>query len=279
MNRVLASIAQFCATDLVSANLSTCLSLIKEGASRKAAIIFFPEASDYIASHKTQILEYAQPLSGTFLSDIRNAAKTYNIWVSIGIHEKAEDGNKPYNSNILINNSGDIVQVYRKLHLFKVDIDDGPRLSESFHIAEGSKIASPVSSPVGKLGLAICYDVRFPELSSALRRLGAHGITYPSVFTEKTGAAHWDILLRARAIETQTYIYAAAQIGNHNSKRSSYGNSMIVDPWGTIIAKCSSTLEPTIATAEINLEYLELVRKQLPVFNSKRADIFIENNY
>ncbi|PVV01845.1 hypothetical protein BB560_003724 [Smittium megazygosporum] len=272
--RAFASVAQFCATDSVSSNLKICLSLITEGAKRGSNMIFFPEASDYIASNKTQIAELAEPLSGSFMSAITKSAKENKVWLSIGIHEKTPDSPKPYNSNVLIDDSGEIVSVYRKLHLFKVSIENGPQLSENHHILEGLKICPPVQTPVGKLGLAICYDVRFPELASTLRDMGAHGITYPSVFTEKTGAAHWDVLMRARAIETQTYVYASAQIGNHNHKRSSYGNSMIVDPWGTVIARCPLDTNPCLSTAEINLDYLELVRSQLPVYNSKRLDIF-----
>ncbi|KAJ2094262.1 Carbon-nitrogen hydrolase, partial [Coemansia sp. S142-1] len=108
-----------------------------------------------------------------------------------------------------------------------------------------------------------------------LRHRGAQLLCYPSAFTEMTGAAHWEVMLRARAIETQTYVFAAAQIGKHNAKRSSYGDAMIVDPWGAVVARCSrNSTEPTLVTAEVNLNFLDKVRREMPVFNHKRVDIF-----
>ncbi|KAJ2766906.1 Carbon-nitrogen hydrolase, partial [Coemansia nantahalensis] len=114
-------------------------------------------------------------------------------------------------------------------------------------------------------------------LSQVLRQRGAQLLCYPSAFTESTGAAHWELLLRTRAVETQTYVFAAAQIGRHSAKRSSYGDAMIVDPWGTVVARCSrNTTEPALAVAEINLDYLDKVRREMPIFNHRRTDIFPE---
>ncbi|PVU97976.1 hypothetical protein BB559_001819 [Furculomyces boomerangus] len=274
--KVLASVAQFCAGNNVGKNLETVLELIKEGSRRGSEMIFFPEASDYIAENKQQGLELAQKIDGEFLTSIRQSAKQHKLWLSIGVHELAE-GDRPYNSNVVVDNNGEIVSVYRKLHLFNVNIKNGPQISEANTTSEGSGVVKPIDTPVGKLGLAICYDVRFPELALALRELGSQGIAYPSVFTEKTGAAHWHVLMRARAIETQCYVYSSAQIGNHNAKRSSYGCSMIIDPWGTVIAHCPSNNEPSLATAEIDLEYVEKVRGQIPVFENRRRDVFRTN--
>ncbi|OLY81236.1 Nitrilase-like protein [Smittium mucronatum] len=274
---VLAAVAQLTATNNIKANLDVCVSLIKKGSQLGAKMVFFPEASDYIAENKAEgfVLGRAAAAGGhDFLGGIKSAAEAYGIWVSVGIHELVDGVELPFNSNVVISSSGNIVSTYRKLHLFNVDIPNGPRLLESASISKGMEIVPPVDTPVGRLGSAICFDMRFPELSNALRSMGAEGISYPSVFTEKTGAAHWDVLLRARAIETQTYVYAAAQIGSHNAKRSSYGNSLIVDPWGNVIARCSSTTKPTIAIAEIDLDYLHSLRRQLPVFENRRIDVF-----
>ncbi|OMJ08747.1 putative hydrolase nit2, partial [Smittium culicis] len=230
---VLAAVAQLTATNNVPANLETIISLISKGAEMGAKMVFFPEASDYIAENRDQGIVLAQQVKqDKFIEKVQQAAKEKHTWVSLGIHEKIENSDLPYNSNVVINSDGKIVSTYRKLHLFNINIPNGPQLLESSSILKGESIVPPVETPIGRLGSAICFDVRYPEFSNALRDMGAEGISFPSVFTEKTGAAHWDVLLRARAIETQTYVYAAAQIGSHNSKRSSYGNSMIVDPWG-----------------------------------------------
>lgn len=131
-----------------------------------------------------------------------------------------------------------------------------------------------VDSPVGKLGLCTCYDLRFPEQSLLLRQKGSQILAYPSAFTLKTGAAHWEVLLRARAIETQCYVVAAALKGKHHSKRESYGHSMIVDPWGTVISRCRDTDEDTFAVGDIDLKYLEKVRLEIPVLSHRRHDVY-----
>ena len=126
---------------------------------------------------------------------------------------------------------------YSKTHLFDVEIpEQGIRLKESDYVSPGKDIVRPVETSIGRIGLGICYDLRFPEFSLALARSGAQILTFPSAFTVATGMAHWESLLRARAIESQCYVVAAAQTGRHNAKRSSYGRTMIVDPWGTVVA-------------------------------------------
>ncbi|KAJ2367058.1 Carbon-nitrogen hydrolase [Coemansia sp. RSA 2607] len=142
-------------------------------------------------------------------------------------------------------------------------------------VARGDAAPDTVHTPLGVLGLAVCYDVRFPEVAQHLRRRGAQLLCYPSAFTQTTGAAHWELLLRARAVESQAYVVAAAQIGRHCAGRVSFGDAMIVDPWGTVVARCPRTLdEPTVALAEINLDYLDRVRREMPVFSHRRTDIF-----
>ncbi|KAJ2828857.1 Carbon-nitrogen hydrolase [Coemansia sp. 'formosensis'] len=209
------------------------------------------------------------------MKEIQQAAKNNGIWVSIGIHEQQAEGGLPFNTNAVVSDDGTLVSIYRKLHLFDVSVKDGPRLTESQITARGDRAPDVVDTPLGKLGLAVCYDVRFPEVAQYLRNRGAQLLCYPSAFTEMTGAAHWEVMLRARAIETQTYVFAAAQIGKHNAKRSSYGDAMIVDPWGAVVARCSrNSNEPTLVTAEVNLNFLDKVRREMPVFSHKRSDIF-----
>ncbi|KAJ1948420.1 Carbon-nitrogen hydrolase, partial [Linderina macrospora] len=275
--RTLAAVAQFCGQLDMQKNLQTCISLINGAAQRGAKMVFLPEASDFIPERRDHTAQQAQPLDGPFMKEIQQAAKDNNIWVSIGIHEQQAISGHPYNTNAVVSDEGVLTQVYRKLHLFDVSVKDGPRMAESQTTTRGDQITDPVDTPVGKLGLAICYDMRFPELAQQLRHRHAQVLCYPSAFTEPTGAAHWEVLLRARAIETQTYVVAAAHVGKHNSKRSSYGDAMIVDPWGSVIARCSrNSNEPAIAVGEINLEFLDKCRSDIPVFTHKRPDVFRE---
>ncbi|KAJ2798265.1 Carbon-nitrogen hydrolase [Coemansia guatemalensis] len=273
--RALAAVGQFCAQNDMQRNLRTCVDLIGGAARRGVRMLFLPEASDFVAETRNQPAELAQGLDGQFLREIQQAAKDNGIWVSLGIHEQPLTTGMPFNTNAVVSDDGTLVSVYRKLHMFDVNVKDGPRLQESAVSSRGERVADVVDTPVGKLGLSICYDLRFPEISQLLRQRGAQLLCYPSAFTEMTGAAHWETLLRARAVETQTYVFAAAQIGRHNAKRSSYGDAMIVDPWGVVVARCSrNSSEPTLAVAEVDLDYLEKVRREMPVFDHRRTDLF-----
>lgn len=240
-------------------------------------MIFLPEASDFISRNKEETLKLTTTLENSeFLSGLQETAKKENVWVSVGLHENTHIPTKVYNTHVVIDGEGQIRSTYRKLHLFNVDIENGPRLMESDSTLEGDKINEPVDTPIGKLGLETCYDMRFSELSIALRQRGAELLAFPSAFTIKTGMAHWETLLRARAIETQTYVFASAQIGQHNEKRSSYGNAMIVDPWGTVIGRCNDDHSPSLAIATIDLDYMKKIRTEMPVLNHRRTDVYPE---
>lgn len=217
-----------------------------------------------------------------FVLGLQQEALKYSLPINVGVHEPAANG-KVKNTLLWINEKGHIAQRYQKLHLFDVDIKNGPQLKESNNVERGTKILDPFETPVGKLGLQICFDMRFPEPGLALRNRGAQIIAYPSAFTIPTGkAGHWEILLRGRAIETQSYIIAAAQVGVHDDdgKRRSYGHSMIIDPWGKIVAELGGDEgdgsawkdEGEIAVAEIDLDYVEKVRAQIPL--RQRTDVY-----
>jgi predicted amidohydrolase len=205
-------------------------------------------------------------------------AKKAKIPINVGIHEPAEDGQRLKNTLIWIDANGEIVQRYLKLHPFDVEIDGGPVLRESDSVQPGSSILPPFSASElpGKIGLLICFDLRFPEPSLSLRRQGATIITYPSAFTVPTGKAHWETLLRARAIETQSYVVAAAQVGRHNEKRVSYGHSIVVDPWGEVKTELGGewTGAPELAVFEVNQGLLERVRREMPLL--RRTDVYPE---
>jgi len=183
-----------------------------------------------------------------------------------------EDPDKITNTHIIIDNKGEILETYNKAHLFDVNIPGAVSLSESSYVSPGCRLAPPVTTPLGKLGLGICYDLRFPEFSQSLTAAGAEILTFPSAFTVKTGAAHWESLLRARAIETQCYVVAAAQSGQHSEKRTSWGHSLIVSPWGEVLADGGQGEK--VITANIDLDHLRTVRRNMPVQEHRRHDLY-----
>lgn len=228
--------------------------------------MFLPEASDYIASSTAESLSLVSTEDNKrFVEAVARMSRVYNIAINIGIHEPTAVEKTLRNTSLWLQD-GQIKQRYRKLHLFDVDIKDGPVLKESENVEKGQEIVPPFDTLVGKVGLTICFDLRFPETGLALRRQGAQILTYPSAFTVPTGQAHWEVLLRARAIETQSYVVAAAQIGKHNEKRVSYGHSMIIDPWGKIVAHIEEEDEyPRVAFADVDLGLVEKVRREVPL--------------
>ncbi|WBW72995.1 bis(5'-adenosyl)-triphosphatase Nit1 [Schizosaccharomyces osmophilus] len=270
----LAAVAQITSTSNILKNAKICKDLIAEAASKGAKCVFFPEASDYIAHNSSEALELSRhPDCSAFVKQICAEAKQHSIYVQIGVHEPSSFENKLLNSSLLIVPDKGIVQRYNKAHLFDVDIANGPVLKESNSTVPGNAILPPFETPLGKVGSAICFDLRFPEHALKLRNMGADIITYPSAFTQKTGAAHWEVLLRARALDAQSYIFAAAQGGSHNEKRASYGHAMIVDPWGTTIAQYSDLASPNgLIFANIELNLVEHVRKFIPLL--RRNDLY-----
>lgn len=197
-------------------------------------MVFLPECVDFVGERKDQLWELAEPIDGPLVSAYCKLASEHKLWLSLGsIHVRPEnpDGEttpstKIRNTHVLINCKGQVAATYDKLHLFDIDIPSF-RIKESDFALKGNQLTLPVETPVGQVGMGICYDMRFPEMALALMKAGAHIITFPSAFTISTGYSHWESLLRARAIETQCYIVAAAQVGQHNPKRSSYGHSMV----------------------------------------------------
>ncbi|KAJ8982346.1 hypothetical protein NQ317_013096 [Molorchus minor] len=270
---------QLTSTNNKEENLASFKKLINKALQTNAKMVFFPEACDFIAQDKNEAKNLSEPLDGHLMREYRNIAKENKIWISIGgFHEKSDE--TIYNSHVLIDSDGEIRSIYRKIHLFDVTIPEkNVFLRESDLNTGGSQIISPVNTPAGPLALSICYDLRFPEQSVIQTKLGANILTYPSAFTNATGQVHWEVLLRARAIETQCYVIAAAQYGKHNSKRTSFGQSMIIDPWGKILAECPKYTEGTdkdesIAVAEIDLEMLVKIRQEMPVFQHRRNDVY-----
>ncbi|CAI7630704.1 unnamed protein product [Penicillium bialowiezense] len=272
---VLAAVGQICSTASITSNLAQCQLLVKKAVAAGAKVLFLPEASDYIASSAEQSYSLATSSErDSFVSALQKDAAEQKIHINVGIHDVASE-TRLKNILIWIDDQGTITQSYQKIHLFDVDIKDGPCLKESANVQPGPQIPKPFDTPIGRVGLSICFDLRFPEISLALRRQNAEIITYPSAFTVPTGKAHWESLLRARAIETQSYVIAAAQAGPHNEKRRSYGHSVIIDPWGEVLADLGDEYqEPQIATADIDLNLVAKIRREMPLL--RRHDLYPE---
>ncbi|KAL8929803.1 MAG: hypothetical protein Q9208_000947 [Pyrenodesmia sp. 3 TL-2023] len=273
----IAAVGQICSTTSMVHNLSQCRHLVQKAVAAGAKVSFQPLSASSSSQPAAETISLVQPTStSAFVLGLQSSAKAYRLPISVGIHEPAQDGKKVKNTLLWIDEHGEIKQRYQKLHLFDVDIPRGPILKESNSVEKGMEIVKPFETPVGNVGMLICFDLRFPEPSLSLRREGAHILTYPSAFTVPTGIAHWSTLLRARAIETQSYVVAAAQVGSHNEKRTSYGHSMIVSPWGDVLAELGGEMkdEPEIALAEIDLERMEKIRKEMPLI--RRTDVYPE---
>ncbi|KAL0482656.1 nitrilase [Acrasis kona] len=241
-------------------------------------MIFFPECFAFIGDGKTK--GYAEPLDGELFGKYKNLALDNKLWISYGgfpeRSSRPEDveNNRGYNTHIIVNDNGEIVTSYKKLHLFDVDIPEkSVKLLESEHTLPGNSIVT-CESPIGTLGVSICYDVRFPELYCHMSvNLGAKVLLIPAAFTVPTGQAHWEVLLRSRAIENQCFVIAAATYGRHNEKRTTYGHSLVVDPWGEILCDMNQTVDD-IQIVDLNLERQDIVRRDLPSLKHRRKDIY-----
>lgn len=274
----LVAVGQLTSTASMANNLRQCQILVKKAVQVGAKALFLPEATDYISSSASENLSLCKSVQGSeFVKGLQEEARRAMLPIHVGVHEPSQSSQRIKNTVLWINEQGEIAHRYQKIHLFDVDIKNGPVLKESESVEPGSKIEKPFElTEVGKVGSTICFDLRFPEIALSLRHLGAEIITYPSAFTVPTGQAHWEVLLRARAIETQSYVIAAAQVGRHNEKRVSYGHSMIIDPWGRVLASLGGDQadEPEIATAVIDLELLKKVRAEVPL--RRRTDVYPE---
>lgn len=270
-NKNLAKIAliQMTSTSNTESNFSFISSAIFQASQQKALMVFLPENFHYMRSKES--FEY-QSLSGSIIESYKKLAKINDIWLSLGgFQEKIPDSLKFYNTHIIIDNKGEIQSIYRKIHLFDVDIDTKNSIKESQFVKPGEVTPTVVNSPIGILGLSICYDLRFPELYRyEVLQSKADLLLVPSAFLQTTGKAHWEILLRARAIENTCFVIAAAQSGKHNENRNSYGHSMVVDPWGDILLDMGE--EVGVGIVEIDLERIEEIRSKIPCLKHKKLE-------
>lgn len=248
-------------------NLQTAERLIAEAAAEGARLVVLPELFNYLGRLE-DLAAQAEPLAGPTAARMRKAAQKHQIFLIAGsFAERREGDRRVYNTSLFFDPQGSQIGLYRKMHLFDVDLPD-VQVHESDYVAPGDQ---PAVSPteLGGIAQAICYDLRFPELPRSLNLSEVACLALPAAFTAKTGAAHWEILIRARAIENQLFVIAANQFGRYVSGIQSYGHSMIVDPWGTVLAAASGDAEE-IVTAKISSEKLREVRTHMPALRHRR---------
>ncbi|WP_219893204.1 carbon-nitrogen hydrolase family protein [Aquisediminimonas profunda] len=235
-----------------------------------AAMVFTPEMSGLLDRNRARASGHIMTEDQDIvLSEVRRAAAEYGIWVSLGsLALKGGSDGRLVNRSFLIDAAGSVRARYDKIHLFDVDLPTGESWRESAAYAPG-KEAVVADTPVGRLGLSICYDLRFPALYAVLSEAGATILSIPAAFTVPTGQAHWHALMRARAIENAAWVVSAAQVGTHEDGRKTYGHSLVVDPWGEVVLDMGEQLG--VAFAELEQERCNEVRTQIPVIAHRRA--------
>jgi predicted amidohydrolase len=250
-------------------NLAEASALIREAAGQGAGFVSTPEMTNILEPDRPRLRSLAKPESeDASVKAFSALAQQLGLWLNIGSLAMQGPGEKLVNRSLLFTPDGAIAARYDKIHLFDVDLPTGESLRES-HAYDGGAEAVLVETPLGPIGLTICYDMRFPHLYRALAKAGAKLFTVPSAFTVPTGQAHWHVLLRARAIETGSFVLAAAQGGTHESGRATYGHSLIVSPWGEVLAEAGT--EPGVVMADLDLAQADLARARIPVLAHDRA--------
>ncbi len=252
-----------------TANGDCLVNAIETAAAAGAAMLFTPEMSGLVDSDGARAARHVTlEAQDAVLARVREAAKAARLWVHLGslALQSATDA-RWVNRGFVIDADGAIVARYDKMHLFDVDLASGESWRESARYAAGARMGV-ADTPVGRMGLAICYDLRFPALFQALSGAGATVLALPAAFTVPTGQAHWHVLLRARAIENACFLVAAAQAGTHADGRSTYGHSLVVDPWGTVLLDMGDA--PGLGYAELDLSQVAAVRARVPVIAHRR---------
>lgn len=264
MNKIPTAVIQINAGSDKRSNLDNAARMVKRASRNGARLIALPELFNWRGS-KRDMKKNSEPLSGFTYKKMADLASSLNIFIHCGsILETNPRSKKPFNTSFLLSPEGKRIAHYRKIHLFTIRAPEKDSIDERLLYSAGEKVTSALT-PFGTVGLTICYDLRFPELYRSLTFQGAEIIFVPSAFTFDTGKAHWETLLRTRAIENQVFIIAPNQYGSGPSQTLNYGHSMIVDPWGTVLARCKN--EEKILYADLDMAYLKKVRKKLPVLN------------
>jgi predicted amidohydrolase len=263
-----AAVLQMTSTDDLAANLAAAGGLVADAAAAGAELAALPENFAYLRREGLPV-PCAQGRDGDIVSFLRRTARQHGLWLLGGTFPEAASGGRVFNTSLLLSPAGEIEAAYRKIHLFDVDLraQGGGEFRESARIAPGGDVVV-ARTPFGGLGLSVCYDLRFPELYRTQSAQGVRFLAVPAAFAPETGKDHWEVLLRARAIENQAFVLAPAQCGRHSPERSSYGRSLIVDPWGLVLARAPD--RPCAVVADCDLEAQDRVRASLPALAHRR---------
>lgn len=262
-------------TEDVEGNLEAVRRLVRRAVAAGASLVGLPENFAFLGSDRDHRLAIAESLAepagasgpGPILTAMVALARETGAHLLLGgFPERTPTGDRIRNTSVLLDPSGRVGSLYRKIHLFDVDLPTA-RFRESESVEAGSDVVV-APFPWGGLGLSICYDLRFPELYRRLTMAGARVLAVPAAFTAETGKDHWNVLLRARAIENQAYVFAPAQFGVHGGQRRSYGHALVVDPWGTTLAECGD--HEGVAVADLDFAYQDQVRARLPCLDHRR---------
>jgi predicted amidohydrolase len=256
------------------ANIDDAVRMIGEAKAAGAAYVLTPEMTNILAAKREQLLAVVvEEEMDASLATLREVARELGIYVHVGSLAIKVSHDRAANRSFLIDPKGDIAARYDKIHMFDVDLAGGESYRESRNYRPG-ELAVLADLPWGRIGLTVCYDLRFPALYRALAEGGATMLAIPSAFTNQTGEAHWHVLIRARAIENGCFVFAAAQGGRHENGRDTYGHSLIVDPWGRILAEGGT--EPAIVMAEIDLTEVAKARARIPSLQHGRRFEIVE---
>ena len=266
---LMVAVIQLTSTPDLAANLARTKGYLEEARDHGADLVVLPENYGFLGSERSK-LKYAQGLEdGPFISPLRELAQKFGMGIIAGgMPERGPDVEHVFNTSVFIGRDGEILGSYRKIHLFDIDLVGKVSYQESASVAAGEDIVV-VNFDGWKVGLSICYDLRFPELYRAMIDKGAELITVPAAFTAQTGEAHWAVLLRARAIENQCFVAAAGQYGEHLPGRISYGKSALIDPWGRVLNEAPDG--EGVLTSHFRKEVLTQVRTQLPCLTHRRV--------
>ena len=244
--------------------------LVRQAARGGAQLIATPEATNILQRDKAKLFEAVRPLDeDACVTGLRALASELGVWILIGSALVRREDGQLANRSTLVGADGEVKATYDKIHMFDVDLPTGERHRESALYTPGER-AAVAETPWGKLGLSVCYDVRFPHLYRALAKAGAEILAVPAAFTRPTGEAHWEILLRARAIETGAFVLAPAQGGLHEDGRGTWGRSLVIGPWGEILAKAEDD-EPGVIAADLDLDAVAKARAAIPALVNDRA--------
>ena len=253
-----------------AANAARLVAAVADASAGGAAMLFTPEMSNMLDRDRDRALGKARDEDADeTLAAVRNAARESGIWVHLGSIALRGEGDKLVNRGFVIDAGGEIRARYDKIHLFDVDLPTGESWRKSAMYAGGTQAVVVPDTPVGCLGLTICYDLRFPALFERLSEAGADVIAVPAAFTVPTGKAHWSVLLRARAIEAAAFVVAAAQAGRHEDGRETYGHSLVADPWGEVLVELGDA--PELAFVDLDLDRIAEVRRRIPVLAHRLA--------